>query len=52
MYVKSLNIPNLHVWIISVVFFLVSNCANIDVVPNETDFFEDAMEARGNNLVV
>tara|TARA_B110000444_G_scaffold177744_1_gene166392 strand:- start:49 stop:582 length:534 start_codon:yes stop_codon:yes gene_type:complete len=51
MYVKSLNIPNLHVWIISVVFFLVSNCANIDVVPNETDFFEDAMEARGNDLV-
>ena len=51
MYVKSLNIPSLHIWIISVVFFFISNCANIDVVQNETDFFEDAMEANGNDLV-
>ena len=43
--------PSLHILIISVVFFFISNCANIDVVQNETSPFEEAMTANGNDLV-
>ena len=51
MYVKSIKLPNLHILIILVVFFFVTNCANIDVVQNETSPFEEAMTANGNDLV-
>ena len=32
--------------------FYLTSCSSLDVVQNDTDFFESAMEARGNNLDV
>ena len=51
MYVKSIKLPNLHILIILVVFFFVTNCANIDIAQSETSPFEEAMTANGNDLV-
>lgn len=32
--------------------FLITSCGSLEIIPNETDYFEEAMVSKGNNLDV
>ena len=49
MSIKTIKTNNIPLFIVCLLCFFVTQCANLEVIPNETDFFQDVMESRGND---
>ena len=45
---KTTNTPYFLLFMALIGSFLFSSCSNLDIVRNDTDFFEERMESKGN----
>jgi hypothetical protein len=49
MSIKNSKTNNIRFLTIFLLCFFIVQCTNLEIVPNETDIFQDAMKSKGNN---
>ena len=49
MSIKTIKTNNIPLFIVCLLCLVVTQCASLEVIPNETDFFQYAMSSNGND---